>query len=283
MSRIRFRFSWKVTIICCLLAAGMVRASFWQWDRHQKKQLYVEKLLHNLEQPIVDFNELGSISNEHVSQYIFRRVKVSGEFDYNYEMILRNRRYEDSPGVFVLTPFKIANHDKYTLVSRGFLPLSHSTPEDRKKFQKIKSQSFTAIIKEGASKRFLAPADPPTGQGMPWVDGWLRVDINNISKQLPYSLMPFYLEIMPEENVNAASKRILTSSSGREDIFNLTSRIEGIKQITVADENVYPIPVFDTVIPPARHLGYVYEWAIMAFMTLCIGLVLQLRRPKVAS
>ena len=40
----------------------------------------------------------------------------------------------------------------------------------------------------------------------------------------------------------------------------------------------YPIPLFDTTPPPDIHLGYVYEWACMALMTLGIGLIAQFKR-----
>ena len=50
-----------------------------------------------------------------------------------------------------------------------------------------------------------------------------------------------------------------------------------------ADPAKYPIPVYDTVIPPGRHLGYVFEWAVMALMTFLICLILQFKRPKVLT
>ena len=41
----------------------------------------------------------------------------------------------------------------------------------------------------------------------------------------------------------------------------------------------YPIPTFDTTPPPDIHLGYVYEWAFMALLTISIGLIMQFKRP----
>ena len=42
----------------------------------------------------------------------------------------------------------------------------------------------------------------------------------------------------------------------------------------------YPIPTYDITPPPDIHLGYVYEWAFMALLTLAIGIIMQLKRPK---
>ena len=40
----------------------------------------------------------------------------------------------------------------------------------------------------------IAPADPPLGPDRPRLDAWHRVDIPRIQEQVPYPLLPLYLE-----------------------------------------------------------------------------------------
>ena len=40
----------------------------------------------------------------------------------------------------------------------------------------------------------MSPADPPLGPDRPRLDAWHRVDIPRIQEQIPYSLLPLYLE-----------------------------------------------------------------------------------------
>lgn len=283
MSALKFRFSWKVSIICGLLAAGMICASFWQWRRHQGKLLIVDELNKRLNLPVTNISDLLPEIESTPETTVFRRVRMSGEFDFEREIILRNRRYEASPGVFVLTPFKIDSTEKYILVSRGFIPLGVSEQTERKLFRHDKRAEFNALTKGTNTRRLFAPSDPPSGKDRPWVDAWLRVDIENIEKQMPYDLLPVYAEIMGDEVGATAAEKILSVKSGRDEIFQMTSKIEASKEASSLNPSEYPIPIFDTVVPPMRHLGYVYEWAIMALLTICIAIVLQLRRPQAAS
>lgn len=278
----KFRFSWRISLVCLVLIALMVRASFWQWARHQDKVAYIEVLKSRLDQPVVPLSELLEQAKSGVpwSEFIFRRVQFSGELDFSHEMTLRNRRHQDVAGVFVLTPTKLESGEGL-LVSRGFIPMDRADRSERVKFQHSAQESFTGIIKEGSTPKFMAPSDPPSGGGNPWVDSWLRVDLDKIAKQLPYPLLPIYVETISDSRGSGAVQDIVKSASERSDVLTLVRNSQVVSQGTLnVPDSALPIPVYDTVIPPGRHLGYVYEWAFLAIITALIGVILQLRRPS---
>ncbi len=263
----------------------MLRASYWQYERHQAKLVYIETLSHRLQEPIRPFNELlTSVRGSAPADFeplIHRRGHVQGTYDFTHEIVLRNRRYNGFPGVYALTPLKLEGSDHYILVNRGFIPLALSQPEKRKKYQREENVSFIALIKETVPRKFLSPSDPETGIGGPWVDAWLRVDTAQIQKQLPYPLLPLYLEIMENGEIKGVEEKIVNAKSGREEMFFIPGNESSILSDADLPQNqIYPVPIFDTVIPPGRHYGYIYEWAGMAFITFLIGLVLQLKRPR---
>ena len=260
----------------------MLRAAWWQWDRHVSKLSYIETLQENLSKPVIQINDVLSKNNE-PETLIFRRVEIAGQYDFKNEMILRNRKHNSLPGVFVITPMKIAGHEKHILVSRGFLPLSLSNPEKRKLFQKPDEVQFTGLIKSTVKRRLFAPEDPPAGRDLPWVDAWLRMDLDNMAKQLPYPIEPFFIEIMNTEDSTKAQELIVRTESDRDEMFFLAGKGIPAPPTEKDDLSQYPIVVFDTVVPPTRHLGYVFEWSAMALMTIIIAIILQLRRPKLAS
>lgn len=277
----RFRFSLRTTIICAVLTLGMVRASYWQWERHNSKLAYIKNLESRLEMPVEEASFLSD-SSISLHEKTFRRVKIEGSYDFKHEMILRNRRHNEDAGVYVVTPLKLKDLDRWVLVNRGFLPLQVAKTEARKPFQKPDKVSFIGLIKASAPRKIFSPKDLPTGPGHPWVDSWLRVDVENIGKQLPYAILPMHLEIMDTLESTEVKSRITESRSARDDIFLMPAKGITTKETPSKSEH-YPIPIFDTVVPPGRHLGYVFEWAIMAVVTVLIGIVLQLRRPKVGS
>ena len=230
-----------------------------------------------MKQPITDVDL--ALQNSSTAELLYRRVRVKGKYNFKHEMLLRNRRFDKKAGVHVLTPLKLEGTARHFIVNRGFVPLELSKPELRAQFQKNDSAEFVAIIKESNPRRFLAPSDPNTGPGHPWVDAWLRVDLTQMQKQLPYKIEPAYLEKIPSEDPTEIEAQIVTAKSGKDELL-----VMGLSELLAEDEQAvsntsYPIPILNTVIPPGRHLGYVYEWAFMALITFLICLVLQLR-PK---
>lgn len=272
------RFSPKVSITCALLAAFMVGMSFWQWDRHLQKLALIETLNQTLRLEPVDLPSLLA-QNPDPRTLTWRRVKLSGAFDFKHELLLRNRSYEKRAGVHVITPLKVDGADAWVLVDRGFLPLGRESAENRSRYQRPERTEMFGLIKDTMPKKFLAPSDPEAGPGKPWVDQWLRVDVDNIAKQLPYPILPFYLETMKDPNDPLLASQIVKGSeAGRHDVLNVTapSTVESFGMDS--PDAPYPFPAYDTTPPPDIHIGYVYEWAFMALLTLLIGFVLQLRR-----
>lgn len=274
-------FSARVAATGVILIAGMLRASYWQWERHIEKQGYIARMQERLAVPPVP---VAAVLNSAPDELFYRRVIVAGEYDFSHEMVLRNRRLDDEAGVHVITPLKIAGSERTVLVDRGFLPLQYAA--DRSQFQRSPHASFIGLVKESSGRRFLAPADPPSGGGNPWVDAWLRVDLPGMARQMEGPIEPFYLEIMSTADPAEAQEKIVTSTAGREEllVMGMTQLGEHTKTARRLDE--YPVPVFDTVIPPGRHFGYVFEWATMALVTFLICVVIQLRprrQPLVAE
>jgi cytochrome oxidase assembly protein ShyY1 len=219
-------------------------------------------------------------------------VLVSGEFDFFHEVVIRNRKFEGVPGVMVLTPIKIIpslggtfseepHLDKLNsvnvMVSRGFIPLNFSSKEKRSLFQQKSTHTFTAIIKESAQAGFFSPKDPPAGPNHPWVDEWLRFDIEKIGSQIPYKLLPYYLEIIPDEQIN--SLKIVESRSEREEMLSMASRRPVAIPPDISHQN-FPKPAPSAIVPAGRHKQYIFEWIILSLLTVAGSLILMLRPPR---
>ncbi len=275
-------YSPKVTIICSLLIVGMLRLSYWQWERHGEKQEYISGLAKRIAAPIERLESALDLIKGTPDKALFQRYRLSGTFDFDHETIVRNRKLGELPGVYVITPLKLDNSEDTVLVNRGFLPLPLSSKEEREKLRGQASFSGIGLAKTSTSGSFLAPQDPDPTPGE-WFETWLRVDLPKMGQQLPYPILPIYLELLSSETPPDLDKEVISSKSTRDDMFfmpsqkHLPSREDALK-LNLTE----PIPVISTIIPPSRHLGYVFEWAVMAVMTALIGLVLQLRPPKAA-
>jgi cytochrome oxidase assembly protein ShyY1 len=274
---IRFSFSPRISLICILLATLFLRLSYWQWTRHVQKREIIAGLSQRLLSPIIPLDAVIADGEQNPSSVAFRRVQVKGTYDFSHEVVLRNRRHETLAGVMVITPLLLDGSNKTLLVNRGFIPLVHADHDTRTQFQTPRELvSLTLLLKETVSRRLFAPKDAvnsPTQR----LDAWLRVDIDAIQRQIPYPILPFYGEVIPEKDVhNAETLLIRPDSSERTELLSLASR--KVTEVPDLKRYTFPIPTLDTIVPPARHLGYVFEWGLMAFATILIGGVLQLKR-----
>jgi surfeit locus 1 family protein len=248
----------------------------WQWYRHEYKLLLLESFNLRLEEEVVPFLDAVKEAQQDYSAIVFRRVNISGTYDFNNEIVLRNRRYKGVPGVFVLTPLKVNGSDLHVLVNRGFVPLKNSSRDKRAIYRQDPFVETTVLIKDGERRKAFAPKDPDFKDQ--WIDAWLRVDIEKIQKQMPYPLLPVYFEIMDQESVEDTKKRIVHSDAGQDELLTLAGR-EAIINPDLSKVK-FPVPMYSTIVPAGRHLGYVYQWSAMAVMVFIAGIILQLRRPR---
>ena len=286
----RLKFSWKISIICLVLATCMLRLSFWQWERYIAKEHLLNELNHRINLPIISLQDAIEEVDEKWNELLHRRVSVSGEWDFSHEIVKRNRKDDiDGAGVHIITPLLLSNsfalpnslqqEKNVVLINRGFIPYSYKSKEDRARFRKTPRSTFNALVKLSEKPRWaLSPADPTSGSELPWVDEWLRVNLSEIEKQLPYSLLPIHLELMETSDIDKSKKEIVANSKSREEIFLISDHPHKIKTGKLTPNREYPVPAYSTVVPSATHLLYVFEWIFMALGTLLGGLILQLKR-----
>lgn len=258
----------------------MVCASVWQWDRHIQKQGLISRLQETLSLEPIPVTELLATPTAW-EDLTFRRIKLAGTYDFTREVLLRNRNLEGRAGVHVLTPLKIDSTDTHILVDRGFIPIGREGQAERVAYQTPQHVELFGLVKNSMAQKFMAPNDPPAGDGNPWVDRWLRVNIPSIQKQLPYQVLPIYIEIMEDPNDPLlASKIVREGAAGRNDVLMMTGQ-KNVENFGLDSPDArYPIPTYDITPPPDIHLGYVYEWLLMAIITVAIGVIAQLKRPQ---
>lgn len=137
-----------------------------------------------------------------------RRAVVRGTYDYDQELILRNRTFDGAPGVHVLVPLRIAESEAAVLVDRGWIPFEFADPEQRAIFRDQTGEvEVQGILRQSQFRRSnLSPADPPLGPERLRLDAWFRVDLPRIQEQIPYRLLPLFIE---EETPPGAAPRWL--------------------------------------------------------------------------
>ena len=236
----KFRFSHEITVTSLIAAVFCYAMGYWQFQRYEFKLDYFSQIERMEKLGVQDIN-LNDVNGQ-----MYGKVRVSGVYDFENEMVLLNRSKENTSGVKVVTPLKIDGQDNYILVDRGFL--SYHTYHERRYevWRPVASETVEGIVRPSvtASFFFTPPAKRPGGEEGP--GRWLRLEIETMAQELPYAVMPVYLE--------------QTNPSTEALIYDETA-----------------------VLPASRHMNYTIQWASFGTFGILFGLFIQFRPIRKTS
>lgn len=176
------------SIISLAMAALFTRLGFWQISRlHQRQALnaYIGSRIDSVPVPFFSLPHDSAITH-------FRRVTVTGTPDFDHEFYMVDRSRAGSPGVYVLTPVRVAGHDTAVLVNRGWVyaPDASTIEPDR---WHAPDGSFEGYVDE-----FQAPIAPP-----PEPRHLRTINYAGVSAGVPYPIADTYVVALGRDSVVA--------------------------------------------------------------------------------
>src|SRR5690349_16156648 len=81
-----------VTLFVCLVAASFVRLGIWQLDRLEQRRIFNAQFEGMRASPPLDLNQTVP---ENIESMEWRAVTVTGEYDLDHQIALRNQYYEN--------------------------------------------------------------------------------------------------------------------------------------------------------------------------------------------
>lgn len=196
-----FSRRWILTTLLVIAAMGvMARLGKWQLDRLEARRAFNARVLAQVNQPPLILS--GEALSLDLSGMEYRQVIVEGEFDHANEVALRNQSWNNQIGVHLLTPLKIAGSDGYVLVDRGWVPVSDFDDHDWSQYQEPGRVRLTGVIRLSSDKPDWGRRSDPTPAPGERLEVWNFANVEGIAAQLPYSLLPIYIQAAPDPAVS---------------------------------------------------------------------------------
>jgi surfeit locus 1 family protein len=145
--------------------------------------------------------DAGRLSFSDTAGIRFRRLRVSGTPDYEHELILAARSHAGSPGVNLLTPFRIAGRDTAVLVNRGWVYAPDGATIDEQKFRETDSV-FVGYADLYPSPTGTAYASKPRVLA--------RLGADAAARAVPYPVARFYVVALGDSSGRADRPARLT-------------------------------------------------------------------------
>lgn len=189
-------------VLVLLVFVVLVNLGLWQLRRLEQRRTLNADILAGLDAPPV------VLTGEDVDpqELRLRRVAVTGVFDNPAAIAIRGRSYRGQPGVHLVTPLQISGSNRAVLVDRGWIPLADARPEQWQPYAVTGTVTVKGIAYPGQSRPegFFVPTDPTPEPGQHRLDTWFRVDIDRIQQQIPYPLLPIFIEQSPAPDAATA-------------------------------------------------------------------------------
>ena len=197
LGRLFSRQWWKTTVFVLIAVVIMIRLGVWQLDRLEQRRGFNARVEAQLDEPSLDLSPQNLEIDLYNMEY--RTAAVSGEFDHQRQVVLRNQDWQGRLGVHLLSPLLIEGAEAAVLVDRGWIPYEDYTGGNLSLYDVEGQAQVEGILRRSQSKSAIGGrADQVPGPGEAPLEAWNWINISDISGQLPYELLPVYLAALPE-------------------------------------------------------------------------------------
>jgi surfeit locus 1 family protein len=188
-----FSRAWLLaTILVFAGTAVLIRLGIWQLDRLDQRRAFNAQVESMRALPALDLN---AVQLDDLTSQEWRAIKVTGTYDFENQVGLRNQYHGDQYGYHLITPLLFAD-GKAVLVDRGWVPADgNSMPDAWRKYDEAGAVTLSGQIRLGQAKpAFGGMDDPALHPGETRLDLWNNADITRISLQIPYKVLPVYIQ-----------------------------------------------------------------------------------------
>jgi surfeit locus 1 family protein len=180
-----------------VVALVCARLGLWQVERLRERRSANKAALAERSKPPLDLQNTDAPDSSLVS----RRVRASGYYDHDHDIVLRGRAYQGVPGVEIVSPLLIGVGRPAVLVNRGFVPspdaVSVSTDSLRQSGE-VRIEGIALPIRSGRGAPLLHENQTT----------WADLDLAQLQGRLPYPIRSIYIRQSPDSSVSSFPRRL---------------------------------------------------------------------------
>ncbi len=184
------------TVLIFIAAAVCVRLGIWQMARFKETRAFYDHMMTVQNMPPVN---LPTQQDLNIMEY--RAIIASGTYDFQNQIATRDQYNGVQPGYDLFTPLQLSDGEA-VLVDRGWIPSAdNSTPADWHQYDQPGQVTVSGIIRLGQAQPTPgSDADPTLAPNQTCLDFWIYINLDRISQQIPYPILPVYIQLTPHPN-----------------------------------------------------------------------------------
>ncbi len=183
-----------------ITAVACIQLGRWQLRRLAERRQKNALVMARLAAPPVDVGALSSAAGGGARR--FRRVRVSGRFDFDHEIALVGRTRQGAPGVNIITPLRMEGGEGAVLVNRGWVYSPDAFSVELARWQEPERATIDGYIEELSSPS--ARSDRPRLAARSW-----RALDRGMASSLPYRAPPYVVVALSPPRAGASAPQRL--------------------------------------------------------------------------
>ena len=239
---------WWTTLLAFAAVIVMIGLGVWQLDRLSQRRAFNERVAAQIHEPPLVLTA-DSIKQNDLAKMEYHAVVATGQYDFAQEIALRNQAFKDQIGVNLLTPLIISGTNQAVLVNRGWIPFEFSTPDKWKQFNTWGMIEVHGIIRYSQSKPDFGGINDPAGM----LQVWNLVNLSRIQEQMPYQLLPVYIQQTPGGTAKIGEGTPYT-------VVNVPTNAKTVQMTLPAQDEIW-VDLTD-----GSNLAYAIQWFTFAAM-----------------
>jgi surfeit locus 1 family protein len=197
-----FSRKWILTTLLVLVAMGvMARLGIWQLDRLEKRRAFNARVQAQIDQEPIELTGQALTADlvTSLESMEYRQVVLVGEYDHESEVVLRNQAWDNQIGVHLITPLHIDGSNRSVLVNRGWIPFEDFTSGTMSQYSETGKIEVRGIIRASQTRPEIGwRKDIIPRPGEPPLEAWNMINVTGIASQVPYPLLPVYVQQAPD-------------------------------------------------------------------------------------
>lgn len=199
MFRLIFSRRWRVTSLLVLFGIGLtIRLGIWQVDRYLGNKAFAAHLAAMQSAPSLTLG--AGVQPAGLTGMEYRAVQATGTYDFTHQIAVNNQIWAQSwgndTGYILVTPLLFPDGSA-VLVDRGWIPLKDNTPASWRQFDTPGTVTVSGVLRLPAVPQMGGEPDPTLAPGHTSLDLWNLVNIDRLQKQMPYPILPVYIQQAP--------------------------------------------------------------------------------------
>jgi surfeit locus 1 family protein len=197
-----FSRRWWTTTILVLAGIGLtIRLGIWQVDRYHQNKAFADHLTSmQAATPLMLDSRLQPAG---LTGMEYRAIQAMGTFDFAHQIAVRNQiwaqTWGNETGYILVTPL-VFSDGSAVLVDRGWIPLKYNTTSSWRQFDVSGPVTVTGIVRLPAVPEMGGEPDPTLAPGQVSMDFWNLINLSRLQEQIPYPILPIYIEQAPVAN-----------------------------------------------------------------------------------